>query len=238
MKKISLLLVTLSLASITAFADMNSSHMNHIQNDRSTVNHQSVNNQTIDVMTPLNDIISKNFDNYVDYEKYAHDVMMTDNSKYITNDTGNLFAVYMTLHHEAAIITSLGIENITTNKTVKQLANNIAKAQIQEVTDMQNLISSGKLNNSLDNNFEKTMTDIMNSMMDKMIIPNENLNSEESTKLYLSNMIIHHEGAIEMAKAYLKVGKNPTLIKISNDILKTQQKEINQMKRLLNSMNK
>ena len=46
-------------------------------------------------------------------------------------------------------------------------------------------------------------------------------------------MIVHHEGAIEMAEAYIKVGKNPKLLKICNDILKTQGKEIEQMQKML-----
>ena len=73
----------------------------------------------------------------------------------------------------------------------------------------------------------------MDSMMSEMDIPNYALSSTEGTKLFLENMIVHHEGAIEMAEAYIKVGKNPKLLKICNDILKTQGKEIEQMQKML-----
>ena len=46
-------------------------------------------------------------------------------------------------------------------------------------------------------------------------------------------MIAHHEGAVEMAKAYLKIGKNPRLLQISRDVIATQPKEIDEMKTLL-----
>lgn len=47
---------------------------------------------------------------------------------------------------------------------------------------------------------------------------------------FLDGMIIHHEGAVEMAQALLKGTKRPELIKLGNDIITAQTGEIQMMK--------
>ena len=55
----------------------------------------------------------------------------------------------------------------------------------------------------------------------------------ELDQLYLELMIAHHEGAIEMAQTELKEGKNPAALKLAQEIIDTQQAEIEQMQALL-----
>jgi uncharacterized protein (DUF305 family) len=186
-----------------------------------------------DVMAPVDVLVSQKFKNYSDCEKFAHDLMMGDNSAYLTADTGNNFAVYMTLHHEAAIITSSGIKDITNDPRVARLAENIIKAQSTEVEEMQNLIRLNSFSDNENPSFIKSMDTIMNNMMKKMDMPSGDLTPDQATEVFLKNMIVHHEGAVEMAKAYLKTGKNPKLIKIAKNILATQPKEIKEMQSLL-----
>lgn len=52
----------------------------------------------------------------------------------------------------------------------------------------------------------------------------------EFDKVFLSEMIIHHAGAVEMAQAVLKNSTRPELIKLANDIISAQTAEINIMK--------
>jgi len=47
---------------------------------------------------------------------------------------------------------------------------------------------------------------------------------------FLNAMIPHHEGAITMAKDVLSKSKRPEIKKLAQDILTSQQKEIDQMK--------
>jgi uncharacterized protein (DUF305 family) len=44
---------------------------------------------------------------------------------------------------------------------------------------------------------------------------------------FAKNMIPHHQGALDMAKALLKDGKDPELRKLAEDVIKAQEKEIN-----------
>ena len=43
-------------------------------------------------------------------------------------------------------------------------------------------------------------------------------------------MIIHHQGAVDMAKQVLVKSKRPELLKLANDIISSQTEQINQMK--------
>ncbi len=229
MKKIIFITVIIMCLSILSCGDKNS------DDNMKTVDHSSMKMEpsTIDVMTPIEEITSEKFDNYEKYEKFSHQLMMADNSKYLTNDSGNIFAVYMTLHHEAAVVTSLGIKETTTDPEVTKLASGIAEVQIKEVKEMQNLLSSSTLKGNDSNGFNEKMKGIMDSMMSEMKMPDASLIPQESTKLYIENMIVHHEGAIKMAEEYIKIGKDPKLLEISNSILKTQGKEIEQMEKML-----
>ena len=47
---------------------------------------------------------------------------------------------------------------------------------------------------------------------------------------FLVEMIVHHQGAVEMAQQVLKVSQRPELIKLANDIITAQTKEIGMMK--------
>ena len=77
----------------------------------------------------------------------------------------------------------------------------------------------------------------MNNMMKKMDLPSGKLTPDQATQVFLENMIVHHEGAVEMAKAYLKTGKNKKLLNIAKNILATQPGEIKEMQSLLKNNN-
>lgn len=55
---------------------------------------------------------------------------------------------------------------------------------------------------------------------------------------FLSDMIPHHQGAIDSSKLYLQIGKNDELKKIANNIIKTQQDEIDYFNELIDTLTK
>lgn len=55
----------------------------------------------------------------------------------------------------------------------------------------------------------------------------------EAARLFLTQMIAHHEGAVAMAKAESAGGSNPGAIKLSQGIAASQQAEIQEMTKLL-----
>ena len=235
MKKMILIISALILSGNIASAAADSHNQTHtMENPTMKMNYDYLAVIPLfDVMAPVDVLTSQKFRTYSECEKFAHDIMMGDNSAYLTTDAGNIFAVYMTLHHEAAIITSSGIKDITKDPKVADLAGRIIKAQSIEVQEMQELIKSNTLTGNDSASFQKSMETIMSNMMKKMKLPSGKLTPDQATQLFLENMIVHHEGAVEMAKAYLKTGKNKKLLNISKNILATQPGEIKEMQSLL-----
>ena len=59
------------------------------------------------------------------------------------------------------------------------------------------------------------------------------LEGNEFDQLWLTSMIAHHRGAIEMAKAEVANGANVDAKSLADRIIDTQQGEIGQMKQML-----
>lgn len=236
--KISLLITAVLLVGCSALNKTGDTHMegqSHMEMDShmnmGTHSHGEI--ASVDVFTPVEEFLNLKLDNYRDYEVYGHRVMMSDNSKYMTKNTGNIFMNYMIPHHEGAIITAQGIIAVTEDEELKTLCEGIVSSQVREVKEMQQLLSSKRLIDNEVKDFEKLMMKLMDEMMAGMVIPENDLSKEEAESLFLSNMIVHHRGAVKMAEAYLKAGKNSSLIEINKHIVVTQNKEIEIMERLL-----
>lgn len=191
------------------------------------------------VLTPLKDIIPQNLKGFKEYDEYVHSLMMSNSSQvFLTKDVGNNFVIYMIPHHEAAIVTSVGVLKYTQNRDVKNLATRIIRIQQKEIEIMQQLLESGELRGNDNEKFLAKMQKVMIKMMKNMKPYDEVVNNASViTKCYLQNMIIHHEGAASMAKEYLKFGKNKELIKISHGIILSQGEEIKEMEQILKKAN-
>ncbi len=70
----------------------------------------------------------------------------------------------------------------------------------------------------------------MHSMMDSMSMSLNGKTGDAFDAAFLKEMIVHHEGAVVMAQQVLATSKRPELIKLANDIISAQTKEIAQMK--------
>lgn len=58
----------------------------------------------------------------------------------------------------------------------------------------------------------------------------DSLKGEEMEKMFLKQMIVHHEGAVTMAEALLKETTRPELVTLGQDIIVAQNAEIKMMK--------
>lgn len=70
----------------------------------------------------------------------------------------------------------------------------------------------------------------MNSMMMDMTARMKGKTGDELDKVFLEDMIVHHEGAVDMAKELQKGTKRPELQKMAKDIIDVQTNEISMMK--------
>ena len=69
----------------------------------------------------------------------------------------------------------------------------------------------------------------MHGAMGGMMMGLEGKTGDALDKAFLEEMIVHHEGAVEMAQTLLKGTKRPELIKLGNDIITAQTGEIKMM---------
>ncbi len=70
----------------------------------------------------------------------------------------------------------------------------------------------------------------MHATMDGMMGSLKGKTGDTFDKAFLSEMIVHHEGAVAMAEQVLATSKRPELLKLANDIISAQNKEIEMMK--------
>jgi len=66
----------------------------------------------------------------------------------------------------------------------------------------------------------------------------DDLEGVEFDRIFLYEMIEHHEGAIDMAQLVLRKSQRPELQNLANNIIVTQTNEITQMERWLNEWTK
>lgn len=70
----------------------------------------------------------------------------------------------------------------------------------------------------------------MQGMMDGMMSGLQGKTGDAFDKAFLAEMIVHHEGAVEMAQAALKSANHAEIKAMANDIISAQTREISQMK--------
>lgn len=58
----------------------------------------------------------------------------------------------------------------------------------------------------------------------------------EASRLFLEQMIVHHEGAVEMAQIEVDSGTNPDAVAMAQAIIDTQNIEIETMREILQSL--
>lgn len=70
----------------------------------------------------------------------------------------------------------------------------------------------------------------MEGMMNSMTLGLRDKTGAQFDQAFLSEMIIHHEGAVAMANLVLQNSERAELINLAKEIITAQTKEINQMK--------
>ncbi|TLD81432.1 DUF305 domain-containing protein [Helicobacter sp. MIT 11-5569] len=82
----------------------------------------------------------KAYENFCNASQKAMDSMMKEMNKVYDNNPQKTFLAGMIPHHQGAVIASKEILKITNNATIKKIAENIIKAQEQEIAEMENLL--------------------------------------------------------------------------------------------------
>jgi uncharacterized protein (DUF305 family) len=149
------------------------------------------------------------------------------------NDADVMFAQHMIPHHHQAMEMSdmlLGKQGI--DPRVVQLANQIKAAQGPEIQQMQGWLTEWGTP-AMPPTSGHDMPSMQGMMSDADMTALQNATAVEASKLFLTQMIAHHEGAITMAQTEIKDGQYPPAVELAHAIATTQQQEIDTMKSIL-----
>jgi uncharacterized protein (DUF305 family) len=153
----------------------------------------------------------------------------------VFNDADVEFATSMIPHHSQAGQMVVMTQGRPLDPEVEQLAEDIRTAQVPEVETMSDWLVAWDQEvpeTSLDHaNAGHDMSDMGGDEMGAL----ENASDKEFQEMFLTMMIEHHEGAIEMAETEQSEGENADAVALAEKIEADQSAEIQTIKDLLGS---
>ena len=155
--------------------------------------------------------------------------------------TGNVNLDYlyqMIQHHKGAIDMAKNLlNNGGENEEVAQIAKDIIKNQTISIASMEGLMKTLIENLTQDKVREEKYLKDYEKIVKEMMCGLENLKPTGNVdKDFLQSMIVHHQGAIGMVNSIIKYTDNAEIKKMAEGELKNQQPEIDNMKKLFDSI--
>ncbi|RWZ83262.1 DUF305 domain-containing protein [Glutamicibacter sp. HZAU] len=141
------------------------------------------------------------------------------------NDADMAFASGMKVHHEQAIEMSemiLGKKDIP--QEVTALAERIKAAQAPEIERMDGWLDEWDMPEGMDHD---------GMVPEDGIKALQEASGKEAAQLFLEQMIMHHEGAVDMAESELEDGQDAEAKELAGQIIQSQTAEVDEMKQLL-----
>lgn len=151
------------------------------------------------------------------------------------------FAQNMIPHHQQAVQMAQMADDHAGSPEVKQLAEDIEAAQGPEIDQMTQWLEAWGQDVPSDSMGHDDMghgdpSGGMPGMMDQEDMDRlDQASGDAWDQMFLTSMIEHHEGAIEMARREKANGKNPEAVDLAKKIETDQKAEIAKMRDMLNS---
>ncbi|HSO92583.1 MAG TPA: DUF305 domain-containing protein [Arthrobacter sp.] len=145
------------------------------------------------------------------------------------NGSDTMFVQGMIPHHAQAVeMSDIILKKQGIDARITALATKIKAAQAPEIEKMTGWLEDW--NEPTQAPGGHSMTGMMS---DEDLTNLDAAQGTDAAKLFLSQMIAHHEGAVEMANAEVRSGKNAEAIQLGKEIAASQADEIQEMKELL-----
>lgn len=155
------------------------------------------------------------------------------------NAADQMFVTMMIPHHQQAIeMSDLLLGKDAVDSRVGALATQIKDAQAPEITTMKGWLADWgtPYDGSMSGEMSGHASGMGGMLSDQELTTLKNAGGREAARLYLTGMIGHHEGAVEMAQAEVADGKNPAVIALAQQVISSQTAEITTMRQLLTSL--
>ena len=151
------------------------------------------------------------------------------------NDADVMFAQMMIPHHEQAVqMSAVGLAKDGLSPEITELATQVKDAQAPEIETRTGWLDAW--GEPVEGHHMETADgeDGMDGMLSEDQMGElEAAEGEEAARMFLESMTAHHNGAVDMAQEEIENGENPEAIALAEDIVETQEAEIQEMKELL-----
>ena len=148
------------------------------------------------------------------------------------NDADVTFTQNMIPHHQQAIEMAQLVDSHTDRPELRKLADSIQSSQRQEITQLQGWLRSwGKPMTPSEGHGGHGDTEMPGMMSEADMRRLMAATGTEFDLAFVDMMATHHQGAIDMANTELKDGSLPEVTRLAQQIIHTQQDEIEQLKR-------
>lgn len=153
------------------------------------------------------------------------------------NEADVVFAQGMIPHHEQAVEMAQLAADRAESDQVLDLAERIEAAQEPEIEEMTAWLDAWDEDvpsgSGMDDHSGMDMGPGTGMMSAEDMEALDASSGSEFDQMFLEMMILHHEGALEMAEAELADGEYPDALALAQRILDTQQAEIDEMNMIL-----
>lgn len=159
------------------------------------------------------------------------------------NEADVTFAQMMIPHHQQAVEMSemlLAKEDISTD--VADFTQGVIDAQGPEIERMNAMLETWDEEpidmesmdmEDMDGSDHGGMSGMMSQ---KDLTALEEAQGAEASRLYLEQMITHHEGAVEMAQSQIDKGQNPQALRLAEQVIDAQEAEITEMEQMIEDL--
>jgi uncharacterized protein (DUF305 family) len=148
------------------------------------------------------------------------------------SDADVTFTQNMIPHHQQAIEMAKLVDSHTDRPELRKLANSIVSSQSQEITQMQAWLRSwGKPATPPEGHGGHGDSEMPGTMSEADMSRLMESTGTEFDLAFVEIMATHHQGAIDMANAELRDGSLPEVTRLAEQIIDTQQDEIDQLQR-------
>lgn len=151
------------------------------------------------------------------------------------NESDVTFVHAMLPHHQQAVtMADVLLEKTGIDPAVTTIAATIKAEQAPEISTMNSWLSKWKVPTGASSTMPGMDMGTETGMMSEADMSAlHSASGSAASKLFLTQMISHHQGAIEMAKTETKAGKNADALTLATSIVSSQTTEIATMKGLL-----
>jgi uncharacterized protein (DUF305 family) len=149
-----------------------------------------------------------------------------------SHDVDRDFVALMVPHHQGAIAMAAAELSYGHNARLRGLAQEIIVTQQEEIAEMRLALVSAAASPSAGPD-DTAFVAKSNAAMARMMAAMQIKPSGDADRDFVAMMVPHHQGAIAMAEAELRYGRNEPLRGLAQEIIATQEEQIAVMRRAL-----